>query len=148
MLTLLKHARTLGTESWGPSTPGMKSMRGPIQLNGLTIENSTPFSAPSAVNFKSNESFVRINVQTNSQYNSKSKSSKVIHSMLRANYGIASDTRRPLFRLTQELEVHHLCPVSKGEVDDATYDSGGSSIILRQRLWISGPICKGQKQER
>lgn len=47
-LTLLKQANTRGTESLGPSTPGMKSMRGPIQLNGLTMENSTPFSAPSA----------------------------------------------------------------------------------------------------
>ena len=46
-LTLLKQAKTRGTESWGPSTPGMKSMRGPIQLNGLTIVNSKPFSAPS-----------------------------------------------------------------------------------------------------
>jgi len=30
--------------------PGMKSIRGPIQLKGLTIVNSNPFSAPSAVN--------------------------------------------------------------------------------------------------
>ena len=56
---------------------------------------------------------------------------KVIHSMLRANYGIASDTRRPQSRHTQKLEIHHLCPVSRGEVDDATYESGGSSTILR-----------------
>lgn len=48
--TLLKHARTRGTPSLGPSIPGMKSILGPIQLNGLTIVNSKPFSAPSAVN--------------------------------------------------------------------------------------------------
>ncbi len=47
--TLLKHARTLGTPSVGPSMPGMKSIMGPIQLKGLTIVNSRPFSAPSAV---------------------------------------------------------------------------------------------------
>ena len=49
-LTLLKHARTLGTPSLGPSMPGMKSILGPIQLKGLTMVNSRPFSAPSAVN--------------------------------------------------------------------------------------------------
>lgn len=49
-LTLLKHARTRGTPSLGPSMPGMKSIRGPIQLKGLTIVNSKPFSAPSAAN--------------------------------------------------------------------------------------------------
>lgn len=48
--TLLKQANTLGTPSLGPSMPGMKSILGPIQLNGLTIVNSKPFSAPSAVN--------------------------------------------------------------------------------------------------
>ena len=46
--TLLKQARTLGTPSLGPSMPGMKSILGPIQLNGLTIVKSIPFSAPSA----------------------------------------------------------------------------------------------------
>lgn len=46
--TLLKHARTLGTPSLGPSMPGMKSILGPIQLKGLTMVNSRPFSAPSA----------------------------------------------------------------------------------------------------
>ena len=51
-LTLLKHARTLGTPSLGPSMPGMKSILGPIQLKGLTIVNSRPFSAPSAANNK------------------------------------------------------------------------------------------------
>lgn len=48
-LTLLKQARTLGTPSAGPSIPGIKSILGPIQLKGLTIVNSRPFSAPSAV---------------------------------------------------------------------------------------------------
>jgi hypothetical protein len=47
--TLLKHARTLGTPSVGPSMPGMKSIMGPIQLKGLTIVNSRPFSTPSTV---------------------------------------------------------------------------------------------------
>ncbi|MFS7989523.1 hypothetical protein Hanom_Chr11g01047931 [Helianthus anomalus] len=42
------HARTLGTPSLGPSIPGMKSILGPIQLKGLTMVNSRPFSAPSA----------------------------------------------------------------------------------------------------
>lgn len=46
-ITLLKHARTRGIESLGPSMPGMKSMRGPIQLNGRTMVNFIPFSAPS-----------------------------------------------------------------------------------------------------
>lgn len=46
--TLLKQARTLGTPSLGPSIPGMKSILGPIQLKGLTMVNSRPFSAPSA----------------------------------------------------------------------------------------------------
>ncbi|PON39579.1 hypothetical protein TorRG33x02_342330 [Trema orientale] len=50
--TLLKHARTLGTPSLGPSIPGMKSILGPIQLKGLTMVNSRPFSAPSAINIK------------------------------------------------------------------------------------------------
>nr|GMD25459.1 hypothetical protein TorRG33x02_342330 [Ipomoea batatas] len=45
---LLKHANTLGTPSLGPSMPGMKSILGPIQLKGLTMVNSSPFSAPSA----------------------------------------------------------------------------------------------------
>lgn len=31
-ITLLKQAKTLGTPSLGPSTPGMKSILGPIQL--------------------------------------------------------------------------------------------------------------------
>lgn len=48
-LTLLKHARTLGTPSLGPSIPGIKSILGPIQLKGLTMVNSRPFSAPSAI---------------------------------------------------------------------------------------------------
>lgn len=48
--TLLKQANTLGTPSLGPSMPGMKSILGPIQLKGLTMVNSKPFSAPSAVN--------------------------------------------------------------------------------------------------
>jgi len=47
--TLLKHARTLGTPSVGPSMLGMKSILGPIQLKGLTIVNSRPFSTPPAV---------------------------------------------------------------------------------------------------
>lgn len=51
-LTLLKHARTLGTPSLGPSMPGMKSILGPIQLKGLTMVNSSPFSAPSAATIK------------------------------------------------------------------------------------------------
>jgi len=51
-LTLLKQANTLGTLSLGPSIPGIKSMRGPIQLNGLTIVNSRSFSAPSAAKTK------------------------------------------------------------------------------------------------
>jgi hypothetical protein len=46
--TLLKQAKTRGTPSLGPSTPGIKSILGPIQLKGLTIVNSRPFSAPSA----------------------------------------------------------------------------------------------------
>ncbi|PON53403.1 hypothetical protein PanWU01x14_202850 [Parasponia andersonii] len=50
--TLLKHARTLGTPSLGPSIPGIKSILGPIQLKGLTMVNSRPFSAPSAINIK------------------------------------------------------------------------------------------------
>jgi hypothetical protein len=51
-LTLLKQARTRGTPSLGPSTPGIKSILGPIQLKGLTMVNSSPFSAPSAVIIK------------------------------------------------------------------------------------------------
>ena len=47
-LTLPKQAKTQGIDSLGPSTPGMKSMRGPIRLNGWTVVNSTPFSALSA----------------------------------------------------------------------------------------------------
>lgn len=47
-LTLLKHAKTLGTPSLGPSMPGIKSILGPIQLKGLTMVKSRPFSAPSA----------------------------------------------------------------------------------------------------
>lgn len=46
--TLLKQANTLGTPSLGPSIPGIKSILGPIQLKGLTMVNSKPFSAPSA----------------------------------------------------------------------------------------------------
>lgn len=45
--TVLKQAKTLGTPSLGPSTPGIKSMRGPIQLKGLTTVHLSPFSAPS-----------------------------------------------------------------------------------------------------
>ena len=51
-LTLLKQAKTRGTPSLGPSTPGMKSILGPIQLKGLTMENLRPFSAPSAMQKK------------------------------------------------------------------------------------------------
>ena len=59
-LTLLKHARTLGTPSLGPSMPGMKSILGPIQLKGLTMVNSRPFSAPSAVNNNNNKKIRKI----------------------------------------------------------------------------------------
>lgn len=47
MSTVLKHARTRGTPSAGPSIPGMKSIRGPIQLKGRTMVKFKPFSAPS-----------------------------------------------------------------------------------------------------
>lgn len=57
--TLLKQARTLGTPSLGPSMPGMKSILGPIQLKGLTIVKSSPFSAPSAVKHKKKEQRLR-----------------------------------------------------------------------------------------
>jgi len=35
--SLLEHDRTRGTPSLGPSMPGMKSIRGPIQLKGLQL---------------------------------------------------------------------------------------------------------------
>lgn len=55
--TLLKHAKTLGTPSLGPSMPGMKSILGPIQLKGLTIVKSRPFSAPSAAFNKKSQKY-------------------------------------------------------------------------------------------
>ena len=64
-LTLLKHARTLGTPSLGPSMPGMKSILGPLQLKGLTMVNSRPFSAPSAVNNKKKKKKIRKIYETN-----------------------------------------------------------------------------------
>ena len=64
-LTLLKHARTLGTPSLGPSMPGMKSILGPIQLKGLTMVNSRPFSAPSAVNNNNKKKKIRKIYETN-----------------------------------------------------------------------------------
>ena len=57
-LTLLKHARTLGTPSLGPSMPGMKSILGPIQLKGLTMVNSRSFSAPSAAMDKKRNQYI------------------------------------------------------------------------------------------
>ena len=86
-----------------------------------------------------------INVQRLAlQYRTKIK---VIHSMLRANYGVASNSRRPEFRSTQELEVHHLYPVSRGEVHYATLEIGGSRTILRQQLSTLYPIYQGKNQD-
>ena len=45
-LTLLKHGRTLGTTSLGPSMLGIKSILGPIQLKGFMMLNSRPCSTP------------------------------------------------------------------------------------------------------
>jgi len=75
--------------------PGMKSIRGPIQLKGLTIVNSKPFSAPSAANNHTSVRINKIEKEKKKQHLNKNKSKLTINQPL--NQLFRTGIRPPLF---------------------------------------------------